>query len=62
VHRIVSTSPIERLYAVTIMANDPGALPGGFAALVDAGTPVPWDRADRAALAGEGLFRQGTAS
>ncbi len=38
VHRIVNTSPTERLYTVTIMANDPGALPGGFAALVDRGT------------------------
>lgn len=52
VHRVVNTSTAERLYAVTIMASDPGALPGGFAALVDQGTPVPWDAADRAALAG----------
>jgi mannose-6-phosphate isomerase-like protein (cupin superfamily) len=52
VHRIVNTSPAERLYAVTIMANDPGALPGGFAALVDQGTDAPWDAADRSALAG----------
>jgi len=52
VHRIVNTSPTERLYAVTIMANDPGALAGGFAALVDQGTPAAWDQADRAALAG----------
>jgi mannose-6-phosphate isomerase-like protein (cupin superfamily) len=52
VHRIVNTSPTERLYTVTIMANDPGALPGGFAALVDQGTPVSWDSADRAVLAG----------
>jgi mannose-6-phosphate isomerase-like protein (cupin superfamily) len=52
VHRIVNTSPTERLYAVTIMASDPGALPGGFAALVDRGTPVAWDPADRAVLGG----------
>jgi len=52
VHRIVNTSTAERLYAVTIMANDAGALPGGFAALVDQGTPVSWDPADRTALAG----------
>jgi mannose-6-phosphate isomerase-like protein (cupin superfamily) len=52
VHRIVNTSPTERLYTVTIMANDPGALPGGFAALVDQGTPVSWDSADRTVLAG----------
>jgi mannose-6-phosphate isomerase-like protein (cupin superfamily) len=52
VHRIVNASPTERLYAITIMASDPGALPGGFAALVDRGTAVPWDPADRAVLAG----------
>jgi mannose-6-phosphate isomerase-like protein (cupin superfamily) len=52
VHRIVNTSPTERLYTVTIMANDPGALPGGFAALVDQGTSVSWDSADRTVLAG----------
>jgi mannose-6-phosphate isomerase-like protein (cupin superfamily) len=52
VHRIVNTSPTERLYAVTIMASDAGALPGGFAALVEQGTAVPWDPADRAALTG----------
>ena len=51
VHRIVNTSPTERLYTVTIMACDAGALPGGFAALVDRGTPVSWDAADHAALA-----------
>jgi mannose-6-phosphate isomerase-like protein (cupin superfamily) len=50
VHRIVNTSPTERLYTVTIMASDPGALPGGFAALVDRGTPAAWDDADRAVL------------
>lgn len=52
VHRIENTSATERLYAVTIMANDPGALPGGFAALVDKGTPAGWDNTDRAVLAG----------
>ena len=52
VHRIENTSATERLYTVTIMANDPGALPGGFAALVDKGTPVSWDDADREVLAG----------
>ena len=52
VHRIVNTSPTERLYTVTIMANDPGALPGGFAALVDRGTPAAWKAADRAVLGG----------
>jgi quercetin dioxygenase-like cupin family protein len=52
VHRIENTSATERLYTVTIMANDPGALPGGFAALVDKGTPVSWEDADRDVLAG----------
>jgi mannose-6-phosphate isomerase-like protein (cupin superfamily) len=52
VHRIVNTSPAERLYAVTIMASDPGALPGGFAALVDRGTAAPWGPADRTVLGG----------
>lgn len=49
-HRIVNTSATERLYTVTIMANDAGALPGGFAALVDRGTPATWDATDRNAL------------
>jgi mannose-6-phosphate isomerase-like protein (cupin superfamily) len=51
-HRIVNTSVTERLYAVTIMADDGGALPGGFAELVTAGTAVEWDGADRAILGG----------
>ena len=52
VHRIENTSPTERLYTVTIMANDRGALPGGFAALVDRGTLAGWQDADRDVLAG----------
>jgi quercetin dioxygenase-like cupin family protein len=52
VHRIENTSATERLYTVTIMAEDRGAMPGGFAALVAAGTPVQWDDTDRAALGG----------
>ncbi|MEU4657364.1 cupin domain-containing protein [Streptomyces sp. NPDC023723] len=52
VHRIENTSPAERMYTVTIMAEDGGAMPGGFAALVAAGTPVAWDGADRAVLGG----------
>jgi mannose-6-phosphate isomerase-like protein (cupin superfamily) len=52
-HRIENTSQTERLYAVTIMASDDGALPGGFAALVDKGTATAWDDADRAALTGQ---------
>lgn len=50
-HRIVNTSPTERLYAVTIMANDAGAMPGGFAELVAAGQSVGWDDTDLEALA-----------
>jgi hypothetical protein len=53
VHRIENTSATERFYAVTIMARDAGALPGGFAHLVTAGTPVEWDGTDKAVLARE---------
>ena len=45
VHRIENTSATERLYTVT--------MPGGFAALVSAGTPAQWDDTDRAALRGQ---------
>jgi quercetin dioxygenase-like cupin family protein len=58
VHRIENTSATERLYTVTIMANDPGALPGGFAALVDKGTPADWDNADREVLANGSHLRE----
>lgn len=51
-HRIVNTSDTERLYAVTIMAEDSGALPGGFAELVAKGTRTAWDAADRKVLGG----------
>jgi uncharacterized protein YjlB len=51
-HRIENSSEHERLYTVTIMANDLGALPGGFAKLVTDGTPVGWDDTDRAVLNG----------
>ncbi|GAA2863320.1 hypothetical protein GCM10010472_20760 [Pseudonocardia halophobica] len=50
VHRIVNTSGTERLYAVTVMADDDGALPGGFAELVAKGTVTEWDATDRAVL------------
>jgi mannose-6-phosphate isomerase-like protein (cupin superfamily) len=50
VHRIENTSTTERMYTVTIMADDDGALPGGFAELVAAGPAMPWDAADRAVL------------
>lgn len=52
VHRIENSSDQERLYTVTIMANDLGALPGGFAKLVTDGAPVGWDDTDRAVLNG----------
>lgn len=57
VHRIENTSATERLYTVTIMAEDGGAMPGGFAALVAAGTPLRWDDTDQATLRGS---RNGT--
>ena len=50
VHRIVNTSATERMYTVTIMANDDGALPGGFAELVAAGPAAGWDETDRRIL------------
>jgi uncharacterized protein YjlB len=52
VHRIENTSATERLYTVTIMTEDQGAMPGGFAALVQAGTPTEWDHSDQAVLRG----------
>ncbi|MFD0308167.1 cupin domain-containing protein [Streptomyces sp. NPDC127119] len=51
-HRIENTSATERMYTVTIMAEDGGAMPGGFASLVTAGTDSAWDDADRAVLSG----------
>ena len=49
-HRIVNTSATERLYTVTIMADDDGAMPGGFADLVAGGTVSRWDGSDAAVL------------
>ncbi len=46
VHRIENTSTTERMYTVTIMANDAG----GFAGLVNSGPRVEWDDADREIL------------
>ncbi|MQY25514.1 cupin domain-containing protein [Nocardia aurantia] len=46
-HRIVNTSASERLYTVTVMADD-----GGFAALVAAGTRVPLHTSDIRVLTG----------
>lgn len=51
-HRIVNTSDTERLYTVTIMAADAGAMPGGFAELVAKGTTAAWDAGDRKVLGG----------
>jgi mannose-6-phosphate isomerase-like protein (cupin superfamily) len=52
VHRIENTSTTERMYTVTIMAEDRGAMPGGFAGLVAAGTPATWDGTDTSVLSG----------
>jgi mannose-6-phosphate isomerase-like protein (cupin superfamily) len=40
-HRIVNTSATERLYTITVMAND-----GGFSKLVTDGTPAELEAAD----------------
>jgi mannose-6-phosphate isomerase-like protein (cupin superfamily) len=47
-HRIVNTSPTQRMYAITVMADD-----GGFEQLITRGTPAPLDAADLALLRGE---------
>ncbi|WP_261164296.1 cupin domain-containing protein [Microbacterium sp. Marseille-Q6965] len=52
VHHIKNTSTTDRLYAVTIMANDLGSQPEessvpGFYDLVASGEPVELDAADR---------------
>ncbi len=44
-HRIVNISPTDRLYTITVMAND-----GGFAHLVTGGVPVALEMADIATL------------
>ncbi|RDI56016.1 cupin domain-containing protein [Nocardia mexicana] len=45
-HRIVNTSATDRLYTITVMADD-----GGFAALVDGGAPVTLSPGDIRTLA-----------
>ncbi|MFZ4892954.1 cupin domain-containing protein [Plantibacter sp. Mn2098] len=50
VHHIENTSTTERLYAVTIMANDLGSMEKGFEDLVTTGTPEVLDAADKAAI------------
>lgn len=44
-HRIINTSTTDRLYTITVMAND-----GGFAKLVTDGTPVPLTAEDLGVL------------
>jgi mannose-6-phosphate isomerase-like protein (cupin superfamily) len=50
VHHIQNTSATERLYAVTIMANDLGAMKPGFEYLVTSGEPEVLDAQDKAAI------------
>jgi len=47
VHHIVNTSPTERLYTITVMAND-----GGFSDLITTGPLAEFDSADLAVLTG----------
>lgn len=46
VHRIRNASSTERMYAVTVMADDAASMPGGFARLVLGGTAEPVDGTD----------------
>jgi mannose-6-phosphate isomerase-like protein (cupin superfamily) len=50
VHRIENTSPTERMYTITVMSEDLGAMPGGFAQLVRNGIPEELDGTDLATL------------
>lgn len=50
VHHIRNTSDTDRLYAVTIMAADAGAMEKGFEHLVTTGVPETLDAADKAAI------------
>jgi quercetin dioxygenase-like cupin family protein len=45
VHRIVNTSPTERLYTITVMEDD-----GGFADLITSGPATTFDEQDAAVL------------
>jgi quercetin dioxygenase-like cupin family protein len=47
VHHIVNTSTTERLYTLTVMAND-----GGFSDLITTGPAAEFDAADLAVLTG----------
>lgn len=50
VHHIRNTSETERLYAVTIMANDMGSMKKGFEDLVTSGRTVNFEEPDKAAI------------
>ena len=50
VHHIQNTSDTERLYAVTIMANDLGSMEKGFEHLVISGDRDALDDADKASI------------
>lgn len=50
VHHIKNTSTTDRLYAVTIMANDLGSMDKGFEHLVTSGQRETLDTADRASI------------
>ena len=50
VHHIQNTSDTERLYAVTIMANDLGSMDKGFEHLVISGQPEVLDADDKASI------------
>jgi mannose-6-phosphate isomerase-like protein (cupin superfamily) len=50
VHHIHNTSETERLYAVTIMANDMGSMKNGFEHLVMSGRTVDFEEEDKAAI------------
>ena len=50
VHRIENASASQRMYAVTVMAADLGAMAGGFARLVTGGAAEALDRTDLATL------------
>jgi|GEM_PF-2161104 len=54
-HRIVNTSATDRLYTITIMADD-----GGFAALVNGGIPAPLTAADIGIGIGIGMLTPGS--
>lgn len=49
-HRIENVSQTDRMYAVTVMADDAEAMQGGFAELVTRGFSQPLDQLDLATL------------